>query len=42
MSTENLQGAPLANLPDIQASTEQDGIDGGLSAEEYALAWNAF
>ena len=38
MSTENLQGAPLANLPDIQASTEQDGIDGGLSAEEYALA----
>ncbi len=35
----NLQGAPLHNLPDIQPSTEADGIAGGLSPEECALAY---
>ena len=35
---KNLQGMPLAELPDVEISTEADGIAGGLSVEEYALA----
>ena len=35
---KNLQGMPLADLPDVLISSEADGIAGGLSAEEYALA----
>jgi phosphoribosylformylglycinamidine synthase II len=35
---QNLQGMPLADLPDVLISSEADGIAGGLSAEEYALA----
>ena len=34
----NLRGAPLDGLPDIEPATEADGIAGGLSPEEYALA----
>ena len=35
---ENLQGMPLAELPDVLISTDEDGIAGGLSADEYGLA----
>ncbi len=37
--SDNLQGAPLANLSDVQRSTEADAIAGGLSPEEYARAF---